>query len=182
MISAAWAWICRCDAISMWGQWARDAMRCDSAAHAHAMRCDFCTCHRHHTGDAMRCRCETSPMSRPQTTGARRYDVDAMSGGRARASCKYASCKCASGSKADQGLLAMRCDSMSQCPAMSADLLPRRCDAISIAGHTSMSDDAIQSDEAQAAMTSDVDVERKRSDVRFMSMCPDIAKPMNMYG
>ena len=161
----------------MWGQWARDAMRCDSAAHAHAMRCDFCTCHRHHTGDAMRCRCETSPMSRPQTTGARRCDVDAMSGGRARASCKYASCKCASGSKADQGLLAMRCDSMSQCPAMSADLLPRRCDAISIAGHTSMSDDAIQSDEAQAAMTSDVDVERKRSDVRFMSMCPDIAKP-----
>ena len=82
------------------------------------------------------------------------------------------------GSKADQGLLAMGYDAMSQCPAMSADFVPRRCDAISIAGHTPMSDDAMQSDVAQAAMTSDVDVERKLSDVRFMSMCPDIAKPM----
>ena len=74
----------------------------------------------------------------------------------------------------------LRCDAMSQCPAMSADFVPRRCDAISIAGHTAMSDDAMQSDVAQAAMTSDVDVERKLSDVRFMSMCPDIAKPMQL--
>ena len=75
------------------------------------------------------------------------------------------------GSKADQGLLAMGYDAMSQCPAMSADFVPQRCDAILIAGHTPMSDDAMQSDVAQAAMTSDVTLSMLRGNCPMSDLC-----------
>ena len=74
----------------------------------------------------------------------------------------------------------MRCDAMSQWPAMSFDVLPWRCDAMSMDCHTTMQDDAMRFDAAWPAMACDGDVEGKRCDVRFMPMPPDIGWAMEM--
>ena len=127
-------------------------MRCDSAAHAHAMRFLHMPSASHSRCDAMSMRdvTDVAPTSNKSKGMRCRCEVWRLAwvGRESVPRDWHGGC-----SKADQGLLGMGYDAMSQCPAMSADSVPKRCDTISIVGQTPMSDDAMQSDVAQAAMT-----------------------------
>ena len=106
------------------------------------MRCDAISAHDICTAEAMRC--DVDSRHQPMSADVSRclpMSADV--------------CRCQQMS-ADVS----RCLPMSV-EAMSVDFMTRRCEAMSIAGHTSMPDDVMQFDASQAAVAGDSDAERK---------------------